>query len=276
MKKISIAILLCVVAQYGVAQFPDMLISSNQQLVEDAVKDGLMVIRRDYRLQKTVNDSVSYYGRNGKDYFGQAYSLGVKVNGGFYTLRSMLKPWETDENYERYRNDAAYEPVIFNNEHRYVEAPEYASLYADWTKTKAIASLMFVPDSINDGFAINHSFGEKNGWIVLVTSEGNWEEDDEAPFALVIYRNSIQINDEEYSYTIKPPSTTQNILGGIYVCPEVSSVGKVTFLLAGMIENDGENWKISIVTDNIKTKDNDELNLIQDSSKDRPRKDKGK
>ena len=264
MKKTTILCLLCVISQYGATQIPDILVSPNQQLVEEAVKEGLVVIRQDYRLQKTIQDSVSFYGRNGKDYFGRAYSLGVKADSGFYTLRNLLKPWETDENYERYRNDTTFKPVIFRTALRSVTMQEYTLSDANWTKGKTNASLTFLPDSINDGFTIDHTFGEKNGWVVLVTSDSNWEETEDSPFTSDIYRTSILTKDDEHAYTIKPPSTTRKILGGIYVCPVVLSVGKISFLLTGMLENDGENWKISIFTENIKTKDYDELNLIQD------------
>ena len=276
MKKIIVVVLLCLFSQYGITQIPDILKSSNQQLIENAVSSGLFVIRQDYRLQKNTGDSASFYGRNGNDYFGRTYSLGVKVENGICTYEKMLNPWSVDDNYRKYIDDESYKPIIFRTEYRPAVTPEYKMLLIDWTEAEVQESLLFVPDSLGDGFMLDYESGKKDGWIVLVTSDGDWTEDDEAPFVFDIYRTSIEIKEDQSSCIIKPPSTTRQILGGIYVCPVVSSVGKLSFLLTGIVEYNDSNWRITKFAENSEIKKYDELNLIQDGGQDRPRKRKGK
>ena len=276
MKKIVIIVLLCLFSQYGRTQIPDILKSSNQQLIENAVSSGLFVIRQDYRLQKNTGDSASFYGRNGNDYFGRAYSLGVRVENGFYTSKNILNPWSLDDNYQKYRDDESYKPMIFRTELRPVTASEYKQISIDWTTSKMQEPLLFVPDSISDGFLLDYEIGEKDGWIVLVTADGDWKEDDNTRFIFDIYKTSVEIKEDQSSYIIKPPSTTRRILGGGYVCPVVSSVGKLTFLLTGIVEYNDNSWRITKFAENSEIKKYDELNLIQDGGQDRPGKRKGK
>ena len=89
------------------------LIKSRKEnaFIIDALKPELCIIRQQYQLKRGED----MYGSDGKSYYGETYTLGVKVPGYLYMQRGVLKPWEGDKNYDRVNADGKYESVYFKS-----------------------------------------------------------------------------------------------------------------------------------------------------------------
>ena len=241
---------LSVRAQFNVA---DLFSSSNQQLVELAVRGGVFVIVQQYQLKDTV--SGEYFGRGGRQEFGTTLSLGVKVRGGYIYTDIAERPWEHDGNFGRYRQ--THRPVIYKTEMRELTdsiPTERTGYYKRETLTLVDDLLYAACDSISfaeEGFLIDHSpLGVKEGWVVWLTStKGGPEASVADTISYVIHRKTIELQAGANAYDIESPTTEQQVWGGLMVCPEQSVVGQLTFRLVGVMIKSNEAWKlISVVS----------------------------
>ena len=145
--------------------------TSNQQIVQSAVEKGFISVSSSYRLQDLQTKKL--YGRNGNDAFGTVTSWGIKIEGGVILLDQAVRPWEYDSNFSKYRGKYGTVPyqLSFN------EGDSKITL--DSIDAKACNSqnrLYSIKDTLiakGEGFKIDSSDGEKNGWIVWLTEEGD-------------------------------------------------------------------------------------------------------
>lgn len=224
--------------------------SANQQLIEEAVQKGLFIVRQSYQLEDTVAETPAYYGREGKPYFGQMYSLGVRLNGGYAVDGRLLTPWTEDGHFDEYRNSTQYRPVISQTVYRNIEEITYQPLAfrRESRDTLGKGSVLLVKDSLfPEGFSLWEEEGICKGWIVLAVGEKPLSESDSVRLSLMIYRTEIKREADKVLYEIKSPSTTLSVAGGIYVFPVVTAVGQLDFRLAGLVQQVGDKWCILTV-----------------------------
>lgn len=224
--------------------------SANQQLIEEAVEKGLFIVRQSYQLEDTVAETPAYYGREGKPYFGQMYSLGVRLNGGYAIDGRLLTPWAEDGHFDEYRNSTQYRPVISQTTYRNIEEITYQPLKfrRESRDTLEKGSVLLVKDSLfSEGFSLWEEEGICKGWIVLAVGEKSLSESDSVRLSLMIYRTEIKREADKVLYEIKSPSTTLSVVGGIYVFPVVTAVGQLDFRLVGLVQKVGDKWCILTV-----------------------------
>ena len=223
-------------------------LSNNQQLIEDAVKDGLFVVRRYYKLQDTTTTEPSYYGWNNLPYFGFTHSLGVKIKSGFYMDDMAGRPWEYDARFEEYRNSARFAPVISDTEYRLQDDTAYLKLLMDERLVSVISNeqVYFVKDTVfeNKGFSVDSLVGVKKGWLVWVITDKPLQEQPDQAFSFTIYRTELTFENDRDSYEVRNLETDKSILGGIYVIPDNSEIGQITFHIAGMLEKKENQWNV--------------------------------
>ena len=70
-------------------------------LTKDALAPELSIIRQQYRLERNGET----YGKNGKSFYGETYTLAIKVAGGLYVSGHAIEPWRNDADYERVNVD---------------------------------------------------------------------------------------------------------------------------------------------------------------------------
>jgi hypothetical protein len=222
--------------------------SANQQLIESAVVNGLFVVHRCYQLQDTTTAEPSYFGWNNFSYFGDTYSLGVKVRNGYYSGNMAAHPWMYDIKYEEYRNRNRYVPVISESYYRQVEDTAYQTLPLKDRIVKEISSnrIYFVQDTLfqNKGFEIDNSDGIKKGWLVWAVTEKPLAEQNNQAVSFLIYRAELVFESGKESYDIKNPSTDKVILGGIYLLPKTTGIGEITFQLTGYLHREDSQWQV--------------------------------
>jgi hypothetical protein len=229
-------------------------LSSNQQLIEDAVKDGLFVIRQNYQIKDTSTTPPTFYRWGNDPHLGAVYALGVKVKNGFYGYNKILFPWNYDTRYEQYRNIANYVPVISETNYRQLDSTRYkttpfpanaCSLLAD-SLVVHLKSELFA----GNGFFENYSPGNKDGWVVWVVSDKPVAVTDTIPLSLLIYRTKLVYEAGKKRYEIKDPITDKEILGGLYVVPETGDVGQILFKLSGLLIKIDNNWNVVVLDGN--------------------------
>jgi len=228
--------------------------SNNQQLIEDAVKDGLFVMSSYYKLQDTTKTEPAYYGRKSLPYFGVTYTLGIKVKNGYFISNAAVHPWMGDSNYREstYRNDNRYVPVVSEYKYRLLDDTAYQPLPLKDATINEISKnrSYFVRDAVfqNEGFNIDTSTGMKKGWLVWATTDKPLAEQPEQALSFTIYRAEVVFEKSKDSYEIKAPATDKIVLGGFFVLPVPTGIGQIEFKLTGILANEMNQWSIVRMT----------------------------
>lgn len=232
------------------AQLPPLkgLQSSNQQLIEEAVKHGLIVIQQTYQLCDTSTIPNKYYGRNNQDYFGKTYSLGIMTTNGFCAFDEAIYPWKYDFNYDKYKDSLKYQPKLYKTYYKGLTDSAFTdmSFNIDDNITLHDNILYNVPfPEFEQGFTFDTKRnGEKKGWLVFVGSKSDVAENDTISLQLTIYRTELEFQEDTFQYEIKKPAVTQTILGGFYINPVFDGVGKIRFDLSGVVRKIKDKWYV--------------------------------
>jgi hypothetical protein len=233
------------------AQFSmENILSPSQQLIEEAIKDGVFVVHSCYRLQDTTSDETTYYAWRNLAYFGDTYSLGVKVKKGYFTSDMANHPWKYDAKYEEYRRKNRYKPVISENYYRQINDTGYLSLSLENRSIKEISTnrIYLVEDTVfqNQGFDVDNTNGLKKGWLVWVVTDKPLSEEENQEISFLIYRNELIFEAEKDTYNIETKNLPRNktILCGIYVFPKQQQIGEITFLLCGYLHMENAQWQV--------------------------------
>jgi hypothetical protein len=224
-------------AQFGLRS----LNSSNQQLIEEAVKDGLFIVRQSYLLK----DSVTSYGWDNMPNFGTTYSLGVKVADGYYLADQVVHPWKYDSKFDEFCNNKQYKPIISQTEYLSYNSLKDSIFLPFLYQPNCVGKQIYlVSDSLfeNKGFAVDKSDNVKQGWLVWLVSTDSLEKITHESLSLLVYRN--ELKSETGTYNIEAPTTNKIVVGGIYIVPKVESIGKLTFYLSGIAHKEGDDWQI--------------------------------
>lgn len=219
--------------------------SSNQQLVEQAVKNGIVIVRQSYQLEDTV--SHQRYGRYGNEEFGKTYSLGIKVDGGIVLDKKAFRPWVYDQNFTRYQ--ASHRPVNIKTEIRELNDSVFSVAKFNIDSVSSENPATFLPDSLTfagNGFEPSSYSKPTEGWLVWITSSAEIQYCDSVPISPpMIYRKQIEFNADSTSYPVESPQTASKVWGGIFVVPEQTQIGQLTFKLAGtLIDDSNDGWKL--------------------------------
>ena len=258
MKRIIGIVIGCMLCWEGEAQFRSFTgpASANQQLIEEAVREGLFIVRQAYQLEDTAAEPPAYYGRDGKSYFGQTYSVGARLDGGYVIDARLAAPWLEDAHFEEYRNSTQYRPVISKTEYRDITEIIYHPLAfrAENRDSVPKGSLCQQQDSLfSAGFSLWEEEGLCRGWVVLAVGEKPLSESDSVKVSLLIYRTEVNLEADKQLYEIKAPATSLSVMGGIYVCPVAIGIGQLSFRLAGLVQQIEDKWYIMGVKGTVTT-----------------------
>ena len=245
-KIIIISILLISCNRLSFAQFGQNVFSSaNQQLIERAVRDGIMLVRQEYQLEDTV--TMKRYTWNNRPEFGSSQSFCVLTGNGYIVSNKALEPWEHDSKYAKY-TDSVYRPVLSKTYCRTISDDKYREvgcLNPTGTKTLLQDDWIYVCDSTFNkrGFISDTVSGEKDGWLIWLTIN-DVEKIDTEELTLVSYRHKLSIEEKKDIYEIPDPTTQRYIIGGIYVEPKYVEIGRIEFALIGIVVNIDNKWQM--------------------------------
>lgn len=258
------------------------LIKSRKEnaFIIDALKPELCIIRQQYQLKRGED----MYGSDGKSYYGETYTLGVKVPGYLYMQRGVLKPWEGDKNYDRVNADGKYESVYFKSFQRSLVETKvaYSPIEIEFGRSylQAINSdqtLYRQEDLVSDfGLSIDEAGGEKRGIMVWVYSNSTLKDS-----AMTVSFQQGMLSLEAKSDSILIPQTVSNadrLLGGVFVVPSYERGGRIQIRLAGIaVRTANGDWNLQLLAshfDDVSATDTkDTLNSVdaeEEKSKDFP------
>lgn len=221
--------------------------SPNQKMVEEAINKGLFVISQSYQLKDSVTNE--YFGRGGLNEFGRIYSLGVKVKHGYCYLEQAERPWEYDEDFNRFRS--SHVPVIYQTQFKeFTDSvmKEIPSFYQNQGIELLQRSIYLKIDSIpfkEDGFLLDTTIGKKKGWIVwLITNKPLQDATMQDSVSYLIYRKDLDVKEGIKMYETEEPTSSQKVQGGIFIESMQSAVGQLTFRLIGIVVAKEGKWNI--------------------------------
>lgn len=228
------------------------LIKSRKEnaFIIDALKPELCIIRQQYQLKRGED----MYGSDGKSYYGETYTLGVKVPGYLYMQRGVLKPWEGDKNYDRVNADGKYESVYFKSFQRSLVETKvaYSPIEIEFGRSYLHAinsdqTLYRQEDLVSDfGLSIDETGGEKRGIMVWVYSNSTLKDS-----AMTVSFQQEMLSLEAKSDSILIPQTVSNadrLLGGVFVVPSYERGGRIQIRLAGIaVRTANGNWNLQLL-----------------------------
>ena len=227
------------------------LAAANSSSVEmQAITPELSVIRQQYRLERNGR----YYGKNNLPFYGESYSLAVKVSGGTYLTSDAVEPWKIDTDYARDNASGNYKPSIYWTYQRPINEAKYKAVNleikdeSEFVKpVNAEKSLYLHTDAINDfGLSIDNTTGNKKGTMIWVYSKTDIQD---SAMAVVFQQSSFTIEAKEDSSLVEmTPTTPEKIIGGIFVTPKIEKGGRVQYLLSGVaVRNKSNGWNLQLL-----------------------------
>lgn len=218
--------------------------SPNQQIIEKVVNSGAFIIKQSYELADSADNR---YGLAGNKAFGVDYTLAIKVKNGFVVTDRTLHPWDYNSTYDQYRGK--YTPKLFpTNFSEVASEARFDSILLDEQTIKPLSSeLLYLVKSeefFGDGFSFGGQYGKNEGWIIWFTKKKEQKLSKCTDLSLSIVKKEQTISESNTTccYPIEPISTNEEIVGGIFVIPEVMSVGHLELRLCGMVCKIDNGW----------------------------------
>lgn len=225
-------------------------------MVKEVLSPDLYIIRQQYRLERKGKT----YGKSHKPYYGETYSLGIKVSGGMYVTNAAIEPWKGDVDYERVNADGKYKPEYFWTYQRHLNDSVYKAVELDFgtsyiSAVNADKSLWLHQDLQSDfGLAVDNSLGEKKGYMLWAYS--NTDIQDSA--MVVELRQSVFKTVVKADSTLVPmsPNNDAKLIGGLFVVPKYEKGGVVKMLLAGIaVKSEATKWSLQLFANAHSTKE---------------------
>lgn len=252
-KLILLIIILCAIDSYGqnIESAIDAIINrkNDNGIVLESITPELSIIRQQYRL-KLKED---YYGKNNKPYYGEKYSLGIKVGGGLLFLSNIVKPWEGDADFERVTAKRKYLPELFWSYQRGLRDSVYHDVELEMYNPNYVfpinadSTLYRQDDQVSDlGLIINDSAGKKNGYMVWAYTQTNVQD---SAMNVTLRQSSYVVDAKPDSMQIAmSPDNPEKILGGLFVVPKYEQGGRVQMQLAGVaVRTKNGKWALQVL-----------------------------
>lgn len=255
MKKIMLymIVLVCmphyVMAQRTFGNLRQMYLQENY--VIEAVKEGMVVIKQQYQLKDIKKGS--FHGKNAAEHFGETYSLALKINQGLQLTLPAVTPWLYDEDFTMInsRENRKYEPVLYESFLRSVDEKTFRKIYIESAYITPVEdSVLFAFDqgTRDFGFKMRGCTGEKNGILVVCHTQEPLAENDTTKIMLSQRKCTFNFTDSVSTLYKLPKLEMQNIVGGIWLVPEVTAIGVVTYYVSGVmvLTPEGE-WRLCAI-----------------------------
>ncbi len=246
----------------------ERLASASGPLAElQAILPELSIIRQQYRLERNGE----YFGKNNKPYYGESYSMAIKVSGGTMFLSEVVEPWKRDSDYARDNASGNYKTSLYWTYQRPINDTIYKSIDLEIKGTSdyvsplnADKSLYLHTDAISDfGLSIDNTTGNKNGYMIWAYSKTNVQD---SAMTIDFQQSPFTIEAKADSSLVKMnPFTPEKIIGGIFVTPKFERGGRVQYLLSGVaVRNQSDEWNLQLLcTDDKITKSESPSNITK-------------
>ena len=194
------------------------VIDEQSALLNSALSQELSIIRQQYRLARDGKT----YGKNNKPYYGESYSLAIKISNGMILSNCVIEPWKNDVDYKRLNTSDQYKPELFWSFQRSLDNTNYREIDMEFGTDyihpiDSNKSVYVHEEKKGDfGLSIDNTPGEKTGYMVWVSSNTNLQD---SAMTVTIKQNSMKIIASEDSTNFNLNVTdnshiSANLLGG--------------------------------------------------------------
>lgn len=215
-----------------------------------AILPELSIIRQQYRLERNGE----FFGKNHKPYYGESYSLAVKVSRGTIFVSDVMEPWKGDADYARDNASGNYKTSLYWTYQRSINEANYKSINleikgeSDYVRPlNADKTLYLHTDAISDfGLSIDKETGNKKGYMIWAYTKS---EISDSAMVVDFRQSQFSVDAKADSTLIKiHPSTPEKIIGGIYVTYKFERGGRVQYLLSGVaVRNKSKGWDLQLL-----------------------------
>lgn len=241
-------------------------------LVGDALAPALSVIRQQYRLERGGD----YYGKSKRPYYGETYTLGIKVSGGTILQRGVIVPWENDEDFQRVNKDNKYKAEWYKTLQRTLQdsiwQPVELELGTQYISSINSNNTLYIhTDAMSDfGLPTDETPGKKNGYLVLAYTSSSVQD---STMRVSLRQSSYQVDASPDSTTIAlSPSDADKVIGGVFVVPVIERAGYIELLMVGVAaKNSDGSWSLHLLTKGTET-----LTRVESKSKGKAKQKKNK
>ena len=258
-----------------------------QEIFKETVKPGLFIVKTGFQI--CDKESGELFGLNGKDDFGESYGIGVKTPDGIVLYDRSVRPWRYNRKFGKYVEK--YDPIFTQPMYKAVSTDsQLSSLDLDMaTGITLVDSTLYIFDSPTFdkvGFNLNEDAGKQLGWMVWITANDTDELTDASKIDYIISRHEYEISGRGEVVSLNAPDIDQQILGGVFLVPNIPAPGMLQINLCGIAVPVNENWCLSFPLWNKENKispttqsderDQDLLELTpidKDKGKSKPKKD---
>lgn len=219
-------------------------------IVESSLLPELSIMRQQYRLSRDGKT----YGKNNKPYYGETFSLGVKISNGMVVSNSVVEPWKNDADYKRLNSSNQYKPELFGSFQKNLDNTDYQEIDLEFG-TDYIHSIdskksIYVHEEKKGdfGLSIDNTPGEKTGYMVWVYTNTNLQD---SAMSVSIKQSPMRlIASEDSAYVSLDVVDADKILGGLYVVPKYERGGRIQLQIVGIATLSGEEnkWNLAVLT----------------------------
>lgn len=236
-----------------ISQQEGLAANSDSSANLQAVLPELSIIRQQYRLERNGE----FFGKNNKPYYGESFSLAVKVSGGTVFLSDVKEPWKGDSDYARDNASGNYKTSLYWTYQRAINDTNYKSVNfgikdesdeSDYVSPlNADKTLYLHTDAISDfGLSIDKETGNKKGYMIWAYTKSDIQD---SAMIVDLRQSQLSIDAKADSALITmTPSTPEKIIGGIYITPKFARGGIVQYLLSGVaVRNKSNGWDLQLL-----------------------------
>lgn len=225
-------------------------IDEQSALLNSALSQELSIIRQQYRLARDGKK----YGKNNKPYYGESYSLAIKISNGMILSSSVVEPWEEDADYKRLNTSNQYKPELFWSFQRSLDNTTYKEIDMEFGTDyihpiDSKKSLYVHEERKGDfGLSVDYSPGEKTGYMVWISTNTNLLD---SAMSVTIKQSTMKIIASEDSTNIALNiNDADKLLGGLFVVPKYERGGRIQLQIVGVAVPAGNSnqWGLYLLT----------------------------
>lgn len=225
--------------------------SSENVLLSKALESSLVIIKQQYRLEKDG----TWWGNDGLDYFGQTFSLGIKVSGGMLFTSTVMYPWEYDSNFANIDKD--YTPYVYNSYMTAISSNSFERTNLE-LESKFVSPISVMGQSENkNALAVFRHENSKASFGLPLIDHAALEESVRGYQVWVYYDGSnasLKVDDYVYepngsSAERQTVNSDDRIIGGLAVSVNFQPGGRMQLMLLGVAVQDpkSKNWSMMSV-----------------------------
>lgn len=242
----------CCYGQFDVNKAFEALTKAKSEtlIIETAVKQELSVIRQQYRLSRNGET----FGKNHKTYYGESYSLGIKVSNGLIISNTVVTPWVKDADFNRLNASGQYQPELFWTYQKGLEDSEYKKIDlefgTDYIHPLDTLQSLYVHEEVKGdfGLTIDDTPGEKQGYMIWARTDSSLQDSLMTVSTILEPMNVVASGDSaRISLAVDNPD---KVLGGLFVVPRYERGGRIQLQLVAVAtpdEIDGK-WSLYLFT----------------------------